>query len=151
MRIEMRPNTRSYANAAVTNPAGIDFAHVGAPVFSGGGSGQPRQSCPAPLLRYSNMAKKKIRQQPLDGKTFISGEEFQQVDLGADRMAASEDLALRCRPCEEQVPIVRGEAIPVKSVERNVGHTIPESNGKTRSIVEIRTSMGVATAEIAAV
>jgi hypothetical protein len=33
-----------------------------------------------------------------------------EVDLGADRAALSERLALRCRQCEEQVPIALREA-----------------------------------------
>ena len=44
-----------------------------------------------------------------------------------------------------------GEAISFKIVERRVGHAAPGSNGKTRSIADIRTSMPATTTEITVV
>ena len=75
----------------------------------------------------------------------------QKVDLGADRTALLEGTALRCRQREEQDSVALGEAITVKIVERKVGHATAGSNGKTRSIADIRASMPAATTERAVV
>ena len=96
----------------------------------------------------------------LEAEEALAGAEVaqvqQEVDLGADRAALLERLALRCRQREEQIPIALGEArkapqqlvlfgredlqaialrepIAIGIVEQKVGHATAGDREKTRS------------------